>query len=69
MTQLINKLELSFWDVTIPLLSDSLFVRSSVKKAYGIFRRKLVLGSIYIFSWGGLGLITGYCLAHYRIIH
>lgn len=69
MSQIINRIELSFWDMTIPLLSDSFFVRSSVKKAYELFRQKMVLGSLYILSWGGIGLITGYLLAHFRIIH
>ena len=69
MSQLINKIEISFWDITIPLLSESSFVRSSLKKVYQISQRKLIWGSCYILTWGGIGLVTGIALAHYRIIH
>ena len=69
MSQLINKIEISFWDVTIPLLSESSFVRSSLKKLYQVSQRKLVMGSFYVLTWGGIGLITGFALAHYRLLH
>ncbi len=69
MTHLINKIELSFWDVTIPLLSQSAFVRKSLQNAYTIVQRKLLWGSIFVFSWGALGLVTGFTLGHFKLIH
>ncbi|HEX7433380.1 MAG TPA: hypothetical protein VF326_06960 [Anaerolineaceae bacterium] len=69
MSQLINKIEISFWDITIPLLSESSFVRSSLKRVYQISQRKLIWGSFYVFTWGGIGLVTGIALAQYRILH
>ena len=69
MTQMINKIELTFWKVTIPLLSESRLVRSAYKNVYVIAQRKEVWGSLVVFSFGAAGLITGYFLGHSSLLH
>ncbi len=62
MKRLYRRIELAFWDVIIPLLSESQFVRSSLQEVHNIYIGKNNIYLVLIFSWGAIALLVGYIL-------
>jgi hypothetical protein len=68
MKQVFKRIELTFWDAVIPLLSESQFVRGSLKEVHDLYLRKNN-GFLYLFiSWAALALVIGFVLGRARIL-
>ncbi len=67
MQTIAKRIELFFWDTTIPLLSESVMIRNSVKHSYQFYNKykKDAWIILPIFASGALGLIVGCLLALY----
>ena len=65
MQTIAKRIELFFWDTTIPLLSESVMIRTGVKQFYQFYNRyKKDAWIIFpIFASGAVGLIIGCLLA------
>lgn len=63
------KMELVFWDATIPLLSESTIVRKLVRQGYHLIHDKNLawLPTIVLVS-SFLGILTGYILGATGVI-
>ena len=68
MKQLFKRIELVFWDAVIPLLSESQFVRGSLKEVHDLYTRKNNWFLYMVLSWAALALIIGFILGRTRIL-
>lgn len=61
---ILQKMEISFWDIVIPLLSSSPAFRQIFKAAYKVIRtrRSLIWIPPLVITWASVGLITGLIL-------
>ena len=58
-----KNIELRFWDMILPVMSNNTKIRKWVKTAYDIARDDdLRKTSIFIFSGSFLGFLLGFCL-------
>jgi hypothetical protein len=66
----INRVELSFWDVIIPLMSNSPFVQKIIRHGYA-FTRENNTNAIWIpamiAACAAFGLLAGFTLGHMGI--
>ncbi len=61
----LDRLELLFWNIVIPLMTYSGFFRGCVRHAYAISRtdsKSLVWLPPQVFIWGCTGLLAGFIL-------
>jgi hypothetical protein len=68
MGEFIKRLELAFWDMVIPLLSESEFIRGSVRGVYTICSRKNYWILLLLMFWASVALIGGFLLGHAHVI-
>jgi len=67
MKRLYSRIELAFWDTVIPLLSESEFVRNSLREVHNLYLTRSN-GYLYILlSWACTALIIGFVLGRSRI--
>ncbi len=59
-----NRIELSFWNIIIPLMSNSSLFRRCFRSAYSLTRSSHNLAWIpaIVFTWASLGLLAGFFL-------
>jgi hypothetical protein len=64
---LINRVELSFWDMLIPLMSNSPIVQKIIRRGYA-FSRENDLNAMWIpaviAACAAFGLLAGFTLGH-----
>jgi hypothetical protein len=68
MKRLFKRIELAFWDAIIPLLSESQFVRGSLKEVHDLYTGKNNWFLYLVISWAAVALIIGFILGHTRIL-
>ncbi len=60
---ILNRAELSFWDVTIPLMTRSALVRRCFRGIYSATHSgKFTWIPAMIVTWAGFGLLAGFVL-------
>ncbi len=61
-----RKLEITFWDIIIPIMSNSPAFRKVFRHIYLAFRdhANIAWAPPFILAWAGLGLVTGLLLGH-----
>ena len=66
---IINKIELTFWDHAIPLMSESKTVQAFVRKMYPYTKnpKNLTRVSAAILGSAGFGLLMGYFIGIYGV--
>jgi hypothetical protein len=68
MKRLYKRFELAFWNAVIPLLSESQFVRGSLREVHDLYNRKNYWFLYLVISWAGLALIIGFIIGRTRIL-
>ena len=68
MRQLFIRLELAFWDMAIPLLSESDLVRGSVRGVHTICTRKNNWIFMLLMFWAAVALFGGFLLGRAHVI-
>jgi hypothetical protein len=68
MKELFKQIELAFWNAIIPLLSESQFVRGSLKEVHDLYTGKNNWVLYLVISWAALALIIGFILGRTRIL-
>ncbi len=60
--QITDRLELSFWNLVIFLLSNSKFAQKAYRCGYQLKRSNanLVWVPAVVFAWAGIGLVAGF---------
>ena len=68
MNRLYKRIELAFWDAVIPILSESQFVRGSLKEVHNLYSGKNNWLLYLVISWAGVALVIGFILGRTRIL-
>jgi hypothetical protein len=67
MKKIYKQLELAFWNAVIPLLSESQFVRGSLKEVHDLYAG-MNSRMLYLIVFGaGLALVAGFILGRTRL--
>jgi len=68
MKRLFKQIELAFWNTVIPLLSESQFVRESLKEVHNLYHRKNYWFIYLVISWAGIAMLIGFILGRTRVL-
>lgn len=63
---LFHKLEITFWDLIIPLMTNSPAFQKLFRRVYHSVRSnpRIAWAPPLVLAWAGLGLVTGLILGH-----
>jgi hypothetical protein len=63
-----NKIEICFWNFTIPLLSESQFIRSTFREVHTLYNNRNNILVILLFTSAGLALVAGFVLGRSQFL-
>lgn len=69
MKKFANRIELAFWDMAIPLLTESDFVKVSVRGVHNIYKSANSWLLPVLFLWAALSLLAIFAISSAGIIN